>query len=254
MKTFTFRVWRSCATALVLFVSGYFAADARALADGDASPADAAPVMTVNGLPVSVAEYRLVMQSRTAEVSAYFKRTHNRDDGVGYWRDDGAAESPIRKLRELVQTELVRIKVIQGLALKKGVITDASYATFVQKLSAENLRRKKAVAANQVVYGPRQYREAIYYAIIQGEIDHRLRGILVKDPEAALTVSEADIARCYEAERDKLADKTLADVRDKIVDVLQRERYDRFIRTQCGSARVEVNGDAVAALVPRIDS
>lgn len=252
MKKLTFSDWRSGAIALVLFFSGHFATDARALADNDATADESAAVMTINDLPVSVAEYRLVMQSRTAEVSAFFKQTQNRDDGPGYWRDDGAAQSPIRKLRELVQAELVRIKVVQGLALKNGLITDASYAAFMQNLRAENLRRKKAVAANQVIYGPRQYREPIYFAIVLGEIDHRLRGILAKEPAHA--VSEADIARCYEAGRDKLGDKTLADVRDKIVDLLQRENYDRYLAGLRASAKVEVNPEAVAALVPRVDS
>ena len=253
MKKLPFTAWRAYATALALFFFGHFITDVHALADADSPAADGgATVMTINGLPVSAAEYRLVMQSRTAEVSAYFKRTQNRDDGPGYWRDDGAAESPLRKLRALVQEELVRIKVLQGLALKNGVISDASYAAFIQKLNAENLRRKKAVAANQVIYGPRQYREAIYHAIVLGEIDHRLRTITAKDP--ALAVSEADIARCYETERSKLADKTLADVRDKIADVLQRENYDRFIQGLRASAHVEVNQEAVAVLVPRVDA
>lgn len=252
MKKLTFSAWRSCATALALFFSGHFATDARALADGDAPVAEGATVMAINALPVSVAEYRLVMRSRTAEVSAFFKQTQNRDDGPGYWRDDGAAESPIRKLRELVQTELVRIKVIQGLALKHGLITDASYAAFTQSLRAENLRRKKAVAANQVIYGPRQYREPIYFAIVLGEIDHRLRGILAKDP--ALAVSENDIVRCYEADRDKLGEKTLADVRGKIVDLLHRENYDRYLAGLRASAEVEVNAAQIAPLVPRVDS
>ena len=207
--------------------------------------------MTINELPVSSAEYQMVMQRRTAEVYVHFKQTQNRDDGPGYWLDDGVAETPLRKLRELVKEELVRIKVIQGLAQKHDLLKDPGFGAFLKNLAGENERRKQAVATHQVVYGPRQYRETAYYYILLGDLDHKLQAIVAREPGQAVT--ETDITEYYEANKGRVGDKTLADLRPKIVDILQRKNYDRYLLGLRASARVEVDAGALATLIPRVD-
>lgn len=251
-KSFSLGFLGSFTAALLLSLSGQSATIANAPDDsaGEETSAEGV-VMTINELPVSSAEYKMVMQRRTAEVYVHFKRTQNRDDGPGYWIDDSAGETPLRKLRELVQEELVRIKIIQGLAQKHGLLKDAGFAAFQENLATENERRKQAVAAKQVIYGPRQYREAAYYYILLGDLDHKLQAIVAKQPGQEVT--EAAIAGYYEASKDEVGDKTLADLRSKIVDILQRENYDRYLQGLRASARVEVNAAALATLVPRKD-
>ena len=240
----------AAAMVLSLFAQSTSVATARDGSAGVEASADGV-VMTINELPVSSAEYKMVMQRRTAEVYVYFKQAQNRDDGPGYWIEDGAGETPLRKLRGLVKEELVRIKIIQGLAQKHGLLKDAGFTAFQENLKAENERRKQAVAANQVIYGPRQYRETAYYYILVGDLDHKLRAIVAKEPGQEVT--EADITEYYEANKDRVGDKTLADVRPKIVDILQRKNYDRYLHGLRASARVEVNAAALVTLVPRKD-
>jgi hypothetical protein len=241
-KSFGLCFLRPFTAALLLFSFGQGA---------PVAAADDGAVMTINQLPVLPAEYRMVMQRRTAEVHVHFKQIQNRDDGPGYWLDEGAGGTPLQKLRELVEEELVRIKVIQGLAQKHGLLKDAGYDAFLEKLAGENARRKQAVAAKQVIYGPRQYREAAYFYIMLGDLNHKLQSIVAKEPGQA--VSDADVTKYYEASKDRVGEKTLADLKPKIVDILQHENYERYLQGLCASARVEADAAALATLVPRID-
>lgn len=208
--------------------------------------------MTINGLPVSASEYKLIMQRRTAEIYSYFKQSRDMDDRPGYWNDDGSPETPIRKLREAVESELVRIKVTQGLALKNGLLNDGSYSNFRSNLNKENDRRKNAIAAGQPIYGPRRYREAAYYYILLGDLDHKLQGIVAKDP--GHEVSEAAIASYYKDNKAEIGERTLDDVRLKIIQILQKKSYDKMINELCTHAKIETNPAMISEMIPRRDT
>ena len=95
-------------------------------------------VLTVDGEPVSAAEYTLVMEGRTAEVTNYFYAKDGLADHAGYWKDDGKPANPIRTLRDQVTAELRAVKTVQRLAKEKGVIADISYAAFHEDFLKEN--------------------------------------------------------------------------------------------------------------------
>ena len=62
----------------------------------------------------------------------------------------------------MTREELVLIKVCQGLAKAKGLVQETSFASFQSDFERENARRAKAVTEKEVIYGPRQYREASF--------------------------------------------------------------------------------------------
>ncbi|MDF3058429.1 MAG: PpiC-type peptidyl-prolyl cis-trans isomerase [Rariglobus sp.] len=208
--------------------------------------------MNINGLPISISEYKLIMHRRTAAIYNYFKQSKDMDDRPGYWNDDGSPENPIKKLRETVEEELVRIKVIQGLAIKNGLLEDGSYTAFLRSLNIENERRRNALVARQPIYGPQRHREAAYYYILLGDLDHKLQGLMAREP--GHEIPEAAILAYYNAHKDEIGQRTLAEVRLKIIQVLQKQTYDKMISDLCVQAKIEKNIQALQEVTPRSDT
>ncbi len=208
-------------------------------------------VLTVDDEPVSAAEYKLVMEGRTAEVTNYFYAKHGLADQAGYWKDDGKPANPIRTLRDLVTTELRGIKTVQRLAKAKGVTADISYAVFREDFLKENARRAKALEKKEVIYGPKIYKERPYYYFRQTDLGQALLEVFSKEPENA--IPEAEIAAFYEENKELLAGKPLEEVRGRIVSALQKKKYEQWVKDQTAQAKVEINADVLGGIAPRHD-
>lgn len=222
-----------------------------------ATPAVAEPprpdptVLTINGEPVSAAEYTLVMNGRISEVFTYFHAKDGREDRLGYWKDDGQTENPIRKLRELTTEEFRTIKTVQALAKRKGVVRDISYAAFKDGLAKENARRAQALAKKEVIYGPPQYKEHRYYYFQLADLKQAALERFQQEPANAPAAS--DIEAFYTANKDHFQEKPLGEVRDQIARALQKKAFEKLLTDTAANARVEIDEDALRALAPRHD-
>ncbi|MFA6288347.1 MAG: hypothetical protein WC661_13260 [Opitutaceae bacterium] len=206
-------------------------------------------VMTIGDEPVSAREYRLVMERQVAGVYGYFKQTQNLDDHAGYWIETTGENGPLARLRQVVRDELVRIKVHQAVAKKRGLADKTTYADFQRDFVAENARRKDEHARGGVIYGPPQYREAAYYYIRLGDLVYKLQESLATELEPGIT--EAAIAAFHEKNK---GEKPLDEVRLKIRALLATQEAGRQLRALCATARVETDPAALRPLVPRVDA
>lgn len=221
---------------------------------GSAEPASPPPdpvVLTVDGEPVSAAEYRLVMNGRVSEVFTYFHAKDGREDRLGYWKDDGLAENPIRKLHELTTAEFREIKTIQALAKKAGAVSDISYAAFKEGLAKENARRARALENREVIYGPTRYKEHRYYHFQLADLKQAALESFFKDP--ANSVTAADIDAFYSANQEHFKETPLNEVRDRIARILQKKTFEKRLAETAARARVEISAEALAAIAPRHD-
>jgi hypothetical protein len=215
------------------------------------APADPV-VATINNEAVTAAEYRLVMERKTAEVFGYMKQRYDLDDHPGYWSESTGPEGPLAKLREVVLEELVRIKVCQGLAKEKGLVRETSFAAFQEEFQRENARRSEAKRQGQVVYGPAQYRMAAYYYIRFGDLIYKLTQALAKEGEAQ--IPEAEIVKFYQENKASYDNKPLAEVRQRILEVLSLKEARKQLKALYASASVKVNEKPLRGLVPRVDA
>jgi len=222
-------------------------------ADPPSAPAKGDPaVMTINGEPVSASEYLLIMERQKASVYLFFKEHQNLDDRPGFWSEEMGPDGPLAKLRNATLEELIRVKVNQGLAKQKGLIQDVTYAAFRADFTSENARRVKALSAGDVVYGPRQYREATYYYKRFGDLVYQLTHAIGKEQDQK-TRNKA-IEQYYEDNKDSLGSTPLDDVmREKILTVLEERDYGQLMRSLYASAKVEINEPLLKPLVPRSD-
>ena len=111
-------------------------------------------VATIDGEPVSLAEFRLRLREDRAGVYDYFQSHYGIGDGATFWHGGVAGITPLDFIKEQALRELTRIKVQQLAARRAGLIGDVSYAAFLQRLQAENARRAAAMTSGVAVYGP----------------------------------------------------------------------------------------------------
>jgi hypothetical protein len=208
-------------------------------------------VLTIDGEPVSAREYSLVMRRQVAQVYDYFKQKYDLDDHSGYWRTSGLAETPLAKVREMTLEELTRIKVQQGLAKARGLIKDSAFSGFESDLKRENARRSKAIAGKEVIYGPKQYPDAVYYSIRMGEISYALQKAVCK--ERGHIISDQAVEAYYQENKESMGDKPLDEIRERIRDHLEKLDFASLMKEAFASAKVEVQEAEVARLVPRVD-
>ena len=239
------------AIAVPLFAAACQQKKVPAAAQALSGPVDPV-VATINDQPVTAEEYRLVMERKTAVVFSYFKEHGNLDDHPGYWSESTGAEGPLARLRKVVQEELIRIKVIQGEAKKKGLVGETSFADFKAGFERENARRSAVRQTGGVVYGPTQYRLAAYYYIRLGELDYKLTQALAQSAEAGVTKN--DIETFYQENQASLKEAPLDDeLQRRIRLVLANQKAEKELANLRASVRVEIKEETLSSIVPRVD-
>ena len=203
----------------------------------------------INNQPVTAGEYRLIMLREASGVFSQLKAMRDLDDHFGYWKDGG---EPLAKLRETVRDELVRIKVRQELARKRGLVQDIDFETFVTEYAAENARRKEAVARGEAIYGPISFSPAASYYARFGDLSFRLTDLLTREAEP--TITDEQVEKIYRDRREEFGDKKLEDVRTPIRAYLAKTRAEEQIQQLCAAAKVEMDPVALQGLVPRLDA
>lgn len=208
-------------------------------------------VMTIEGAPVSVAEFKLVMEGHISDVAGHFHAL-GIDDHQGYWNDKEGAETPIGLLRKFVIEDLKRIKTTQSWAQEKGLINDISFAAYREHLTAENVRRKATVESGGVIYGPKQYKAYRYYFFRLRDLDQALLEKLAESPEYALP--EAEVVAYYNENKEVFAGRALEDIRAQILSFLQKKKYEAALKERIAAAKVEVDEAVLKTIAPRHDS
>ncbi|GIO34589.1 MULTISPECIES: peptidyl-prolyl cis-trans isomerase [Paenibacillus] len=124
------------------------------------------PIATVNGEPVQVNEFQRAVQANKARVIDYFYEKYGAVQSASFWTASYGGEVPIERLKKKALEESVNLKIQQIIAKEQGVLTDIRYSVFLQNLSDENERRKKAIEKKEVVFGPAQYTEDAYFEYV----------------------------------------------------------------------------------------
>lgn len=154
----------------------------------------------INSEPVVRKEFKEWISLNRSAVYMYFYRKYGIEDNPDFWLSDTCyqGESPTAIIKERALNDLISIKVQMLLAKRKNLIDDISYATLMANRSKENQRRKEAVVRKQVIYGPIEYSERVYFDYIYSNLLLRLKDRLEQDEFAK---SEAELRDFYEAHK-----------------------------------------------------
>ena len=159
-------------TVLVLLFAVLFVLNKKTTLKGDDT------VLTINGEPVSVAEFLNIRSGLRANVYSYFSQKNGTGENKNFWETSFEGEVPAEILNKQTIEVLKKIKIEQILMKNNGITEDISYSGFLEYLNAENERRKMAIIKNIPIYGPVQYNEKIFYDYLHSEREEKLKQIL----------------------------------------------------------------------------
>ncbi|SCW86013.1 PPIC-type PPIASE domain-containing protein [Paenibacillus tianmuensis] len=137
-------------------------------------PDSYAEVLTINGEPVVMGEFEMVLKDRVAEVYGYFHETYGAQDRTEFWTTSFNGEIPLEMAKKKTLEKLKIIKTEQLLAKQYGLTDDVSYRSFKERLTEENRSRAEAMKKGQPVFGPREYSEIAYFNHVHDKIKRQL--------------------------------------------------------------------------------
>jgi hypothetical protein len=147
--------------------------------------------VTVDGQDIPVRELAPYLAQERAATFTHFRQKFGADHGPDFWTTEHGGQTPAACLRERALADVTRVAVELNLAHRQGVLADSGYDAFLHNWQTENARRRTAVAAHQVIYGPVQYTESNYFTYVLNNLAAALRERLtdtraITTPDSAL--------------------------------------------------------------------
>ncbi|MFF7640905.1 hypothetical protein [Streptomyces canus] len=125
-------------------------------------------------------------------------------------------------------------------------MADAGYDAFLRNWQTENARRRTAVAAHQVIYGPVQYSESNYFTYVLSNLAADLRDRLTKT--RIITTPDSALRSYFTAHRGDFPHQSFAAAREQVRQAYVLDRYQAVIGHLTSSAHVRVRHAVLDAL------
>ncbi|WNS43145.1 peptidylprolyl isomerase [Paenibacillus sp. MMS20-IR301] len=153
-------------------------------------------ILYVNEAPVTRQEFQLYMDKEKGAVTNYFSVTYQAEDQPDYWSSEFGGERPIDLLKSRAAEEAAKGKLLQSIALRKGLVQDISYEQFLQDWVDGNKEREQEISRNEAVFGLGQYEQSQFYFYTLSNLRLELEELLGKEE---LQVSEEEVQAVYQA-------------------------------------------------------
>jgi hypothetical protein len=151
-------------------------------------------IATVNGIPVSRAEFLYVMKKESSSVAGSYMTEHRVEYDEGFWekKHGDAKETPLEKLKKTALAELEKTKHLQFLAQESGIIDEIkAFGELKGELAEVNAERAKTKSENGILHGPLQFTFDIYYRMTNNNLEYALKKGLVDSGNAWHSDSDA---------------------------------------------------------------
>jgi hypothetical protein len=211
------------------------------------APPVTAVVATIDGQDIPVRELALYLAQERAATFTHFRQKFGADDGPHFWTTPHDGQTPAAYLRERALADVTRATVELDLAHRQGLVADSGYDAFLHNWQTENARRRKAVAAHQVIYGPVQYTESNYFTYVLSNLAAALRDRLTDT--RAITTPDTALRSYFAAHPGDFPHQSFTTARDEVRQAYVLDRYQAMIGRLTESARVRVH-HAVFDTVP----
>lgn len=156
-------------------------------------------LMSVNGSEISEDEFNMYLVFNKALIADYFKQIYDADYSEHFWTTSYAGVTPLQKLVDEAKAQLTRAKVEQRLAQQSGIVKEIGFRAFQNEMEAENSRRIKAAANNEIVYGPATFELQAFYNYYMSNLENKT--IDAMRSNGLIVISEEQLKKNYETNK-----------------------------------------------------
>ncbi|MEU0406463.1 hypothetical protein ABZ307_01360 [Streptomyces griseorubiginosus] len=203
------------------------------------APPVTAVAATIDGQDIPVRELALYLAQERAATFAHFRQKFGAEDGPGFWTTEHDGRTPAAYLRERALADVTRVTVALHLAHDQGLLADSGYDAFLRNWQTENARRRTAVAAHQVIYGPVQYTESNYFTYVLSNLAAALRDRLTHTQ--AIPTPDSALRSWFTTHRADFPHQSFTTAHDQIRQSYVLDRYRALIDHLAKSAHVHVH-------------
>ncbi|WP_460062770.1 peptidylprolyl isomerase [Streptomyces sp. YKOK-I1] len=158
-------------------------------------------VATVDGHPVTRDELLFHMR-RLAPTVQNELRTRYSLVGTPSWTAEAGGRSALQWLEDRALKEIRHDKTLLVLAKEQGLVDSVDHRALLADLADENDSRAQAMAAGRTVYGVGRFTAEEYYTHRLTALTTALEQRLAKGADAPLKVTDAEVRRAFDADRD----------------------------------------------------
>ncbi len=205
-------------------------------------------IATVNGEPISIQLFQRQISLNRSVVYSYFHKKYKIDNPSKFWTTQYDKEVPAEVIKKKAIDDCVEIKLQHILAKDKGIIPDITYKTFLENLKQENIRRKKVLTQNGVIYGPEQYTEKTYFDYIFSNMQIKLKTKLGQD---TFHISNDELQNFHESRKSKNANPNkviFEEFKEQIRAEFVNEKYTDMVKQMVLQADVKINRNVYDAI------
>jgi hypothetical protein len=195
---------------------------------GPAEPGLSDVILYVNEEPVTRQEFQLYMDKEKGAVTNYFSVTYQAEDQPDYWTSDFGGERPIELLKSRAADEAAKGKLLQSIALSKGLVQHISYEQFLQDFADNNSERKQDTSQNKAVFGLGQYEQSQFYFYTLSNLRLELEELMGK---GELQVTDAEIERVYQEHAQDYQGQTRLEIEELSVPYAGQEEKSQALLT-----------------------
>ncbi|GAB2965781.1 hypothetical protein GCM10023080_029290 [Streptomyces pseudoechinosporeus] len=158
-------------------------------------------VASLDGHPVTRDELLFHMRRLAPTVQNELRNKYRLRSATD-WNAKAGDKTVLQRLETRALDEIWRDKTTLVLAKEQGLIDSVDHADFLAELAEENESRAEGIAAGRTVYGVAQFSPEEYYTHRLTELTTSLKKRLSADADAPLRVTDADVRRAFDADRE----------------------------------------------------
>lgn len=162
---------------------------------------EASEVASLDGHPVTRDELLFHMRRLAPTVQNELRNKYHLRGAID-WNAKAGGKTALQRLETRALDEIWRDKTTLVLAKEQGLVDSVDHADFLAELAQENESRAKAIAAGETVYGVAQFSPEEYYTHRLTELTTSLRKRFSADSGDPLSVTDAEVRRAFDADRD----------------------------------------------------
>lgn len=168
-------------------------------------------ILYVNGEPVTRQEFQMYMDKEKGAVTNYFSVKHNAEDKKDYWMTEFGGERPIDMLKSRAAEEAAKGKLLQSIALSKGLVEQISFEQLLNSWESNNQEREQDLSNNKAVFGLGQYDQSQFYYYTLSNLKLELEELMGK---SELKVSVEEIKQVYLAHAKDYLNRTRLEIEE----------------------------------------
>ncbi|MPY58738.1 peptidylprolyl isomerase [Streptomyces spongiae] len=162
---------------------------------------EAGEVASLDGHPVTRDELLFHMRRLAPTVQNELRNKYHLPSTAD-WNAKAGDKTALQRLETSAFDEIERDKTTLVLAKEQGLVDSVDYSDFLADLAKENQSRADAIAAGRTVYGLAKFSPEEYYTHRLTELTTSLKKKLSAGAGAPLRVTDAEVRRAFDADRD----------------------------------------------------